>query len=64
MQPISVPVNGSKVSDTSDSQRGIHYAESLDYGKVCYPDPEKVKRFHREWEGVTGYLNEWEMDCD
>lgn len=89
MQPISVPVNGSKMSEeteltreiglpekpltlsdvahdnaTPDNQRGIHYAESLDYGTVHYPDPERIRRYHQEWEGITGYLNEWEMDCD
>lgn len=58
-----------------DNQRGIHYAESLDYGTVHHPSPDKIKRYHQEWEGVganaehlaapssTGYLNDMEMDC-
>lgn len=35
---------------TPDKDRGIQYAESLDHGTVCYPDPEKIRRYHREWE--------------
>lgn len=49
---------------TPDNQRGIHYTESLEHGTVHYPDPERIRRYHQEWEGITGYLNEWEMDCD
>ena len=50
-----------EMSDGPDQQRGIQYAESLDYGKVCHPDPEKIKRFHEEWEGITGY---WKDEDD
>jgi hypothetical protein len=52
------------MTTTPDTDRGIQYAQSLDYGKVCCPDPDKIRRFHEEWEGITGYLNELEMDCD
>ena len=49
-----------------DNQRGIQYADGGVTGaeRVYYPNPDKIKRYHEEWEGVTGYLNELEMDCD
>lgn len=73
MQPISVPVNGSKMSDDTQLTREIGLPEkpltpSDVGGCTCQrfddPDPERIRRYHQEWEGITGYLNEWEMDCD
>lgn len=52
--------------ETPDNQRGIQYADGgvTAADRVYYPNPEKIRRYHEEWEGVTGYLNELEMDCD
>jgi hypothetical protein len=48
-----------------DKQRGTGYADGgVSDLNVHHPDPEKIKRFHQEWEGITGYINEWEHDCD
>lgn len=44
-----------------DQQRGIHYIDTADRGDVHYPDPERIKRFHAEWEGITGY---WKDEDD
>lgn len=48
-----------------EPNRGIDYADGgVSDLNVHYPNPDRIKRFHDEWEGVTGYLNEWENDCD
>lgn len=56
----------SSLHETPDNQRGIQYADGgvTATDRVYYPNPEKIRRYHEEWEGVTGYLNELEMDCD
>lgn len=33
-----------------DKKRGIQYAECLDVGTLCYPDPERMARINKEWE--------------
>jgi hypothetical protein len=48
-----------------DKARGTDYADGgVADLQVYYPNPDKIKRFHDEWEGVTGYMNEWGNDCE
>lgn len=62
MTSSSLHDNADVTPDTqADTARGIHYAATMDRGDVHYPDPERIKRFHQEWEGITGYWKDEEM---
>ena len=43
------------MTDTSDADRGIHYADGgTNWGTLCYPNPERIKAIHQEWEEQDG----------
>lgn len=50
------------MKNDADKKRGTDYADGgVSDLNVHYPDPDKVKQFHDEWEGITGY---WKDEDD